>query len=460
MKKNQLFAVAIILFLITYGCKDVQPTAPLPTATAVNVEATIAAVLTHAANVNAASTMAAQGTQTAVAYLYTATMTRTCTPSPDLTAAAAVIGTAVADIHASETEAVILSRTPTFTATPTVTQTHTVTDTFTHTHTHTITMTITDTATRTMTLTSTMTFTNTATFTSTNTPIPFSAFVTVPGGTYTQADDSGTNSFVHTVSSFKIAGYEVTYDLWYAVYQWALVNGYTFQNAGMEGSAGTIGAAPTSAKFHPVTTICWRDMIVWCNAYSQMSLLAPVYCVDAGFTTPVKDSLSGAYGSSIDTTPGSFDNPFVNWNADGYRLPTEGEWQYAASYIDGVSWTPYNYASGAAADHTDAGATGAAAWYQANSGSITHDVGGRAANALGIYDMSGNAWEFCWDWHASYPADSTDYKGPATGTVRIGKGGSYYDPAVTEIMGVRGADNPYATLYYYYSYGFRVAKKN
>ena len=69
----------------------------------------------------------------------------------------------------------------------------------------------------------------------------------------------------------------------------------------MEGHDGSIGANPTSAKYEPVTTISWRDCIVWCNAYSEMAGLAGIYYSDIGMTTLINDSSDGAYGSSINT---------------------------------------------------------------------------------------------------------------------------------------------------------------
>ncbi len=271
--------------------------------------------------------------------------------------------------------------------------------------------------------------------------LSYTSLASVPGGTFTQTD--GTESFSHTISSFYMGKYQVTYELWYEVYQWAISNGYAFANAGREGHNGTDGAAPTAAKYEPVTTINWRDGIVWCNAYSQMTGLTPVYCSDAGYTTPIKNSTDGAYGSSINTTAGSFDNPYVNWTANGYRLPTEGEWEYTARYINGSSWTPYDYASGAAADYNDETATGLVAWYDVNSGNVTYDVGGKHANALGIYDMSGNVFEWCWDWYASYLGTSTNYRGPASGSFRMARGGSYYSQAYRLQSGYRDAYQPY-----------------
>ncbi|MFP4465416.1 MAG: formylglycine-generating enzyme family protein [Candidatus Goldiibacteriota bacterium] len=281
--------------------------------------------------------------------------------------------------------------------------------------------------------------------------LSYNSLVSVPGGTFTQTD--GNESFSHTISSFKMGQYEVTYELWYAVYQWAISNGYTFANAGQEGNDGTIGAEPTGAKYEPVTYINWRDAIVWCNAYSEMTGLSPVYCSDSGFTTPIKDSTDGSYGSSINTTEGSFDNPYVNWGANGYRLPTEGEWQYAASYIG----TPYNYASGDTAPYDTSVTIGNYCWYSTNSGNVTHNVGGKTANALGIYDMSGNVWEWCWDWSAVYPVTATDYRGPDSGSNRMIRGGSYIDSALGLQVGGRYSSLPY---YEDLNIGFRFARTN
>ena len=501
MKKVLIQSLILIAIFMMPGCQNNSPTAPAATATPANVEGTVVAVLTNVAIVNATNTKVAQETATAAAGLYTptltststqmpnatltaqailtvvgagnatatkqaqevataaaglytATLTSTSTPSPNQTATAAAIGTMISDIHASETEAVILSRTPTPTITPTITQTWTITDTYT------ATPTVTPTTTPTYTCTSSTTATVTPTSTSTPTPIPYSDIVSVPGETFTQTD--GTNSFSHTISSFNMGKYQVTYNLWYTVHQWAVANGYIFQDAGAEGSSGAPGAAPTTAKYQPVTAVTWRDAIVWCNAYSQMTGLSPVYCSDAGFTTAIKSSVNGSYGSSVNTTAGSFDNPHVNWNANGYRLPTEGEYQYAASYIDGSNWTPWNYASGATADYTDTTATGLVGWWMGNSAS-TQTVSLKTANTLGIYDMSGNVWEFCWDWYADgYPGTSTNYKGPNSSpySSRVSRGGSFGGGNIALAVGVRYDYYHFSPWTLGNSLGFRFARTN
>jgi len=390
----------------------------------------------------------------------TATITQTNTPTitqtntPTTTNTLTITQTNTPTITQTNTPTTTQTSTPTITQTntPTITQTNTpaitqtATQTITQTNTQTITETNTPTKTATPTITVTATVTQTATATATPSPTPIASYidlVSVPGGTYTQTD-TFSHSFSHTISAFKMGKYLVTYDLWYAVYQWAIANGYTFTNAGKEGAAGTSGAAPTIEKYQPVTTINWRDAIVWCNAYSQEMGLIPVYCSDSGFTTAIKRSETGSYATTINTTAGSFDNPYVNWSANGYRLPTEGEYQYAASYKDGTSWTPYNYASGATADTTDATATGLVAWYNVNSGAATHNVGVKTANALGIYDMSGNVYEWFWDWYGIYPTTaSTNYKGIASGSDRVVRGGHCDDGADSLQVGYRVNSFPY-----------------
>ena len=139
----------------------------------------------------------------------------------------------------------------------------------------------------------------------------------VLGGTFTQTITSGGGSFSHTLTGFKMARYQVTYELWHTVYTWATNHGYLFALAGREGNGGIDGSAPTSAKYEPVTMINWRDAMVWCNAYSQLDGKVPVYCSDSSFLTPIKVSHDGSYGASINTNAGSFDNPYVNWGATG-----------------------------------------------------------------------------------------------------------------------------------------------
>jgi formylglycine-generating enzyme len=270
----------------------------------------------------------------------------------------------------------------------------------------------------------------------------YSGLASVSGPSYTQIDPVSGEYFDHQVSSFWIGKYEVTYELWYKVRQWAESNGYVFVNVGSEGSGGGAGAVPTAAKKQPVTNISWSDAIVWCNAYSELESLQPYYTY---LGSVIKDATDSTALSNVET----------NWTS-GYRLPTEGEWQFAASEAGSL---PPVYLSGASADYNDVAACGLVAWTVANSSGTTHDAGTKSPNTIGVYDMAGNVVEWCWDWYDVYPdplyGTYYDYMGPYSGTQRIVRGGSYADSAYYSQLGYRnyvpqGAIDT--------SLGFRVAR--
>jgi formylglycine-generating enzyme required for sulfatase activity len=155
----------------------------------------------------------------------------------------------------------------------------------------------------------------------------------------------------------------------------------------------------------PVSGVNWYDAVKYCNWLSEKEGLTPCYNVKGKLTE-------------------------CDFSADGYRLPTEAEWEYAAR--GGHKSQGYEYAGSNSVD--DVG------WYEGNSGGQTHPVGQKQPNELGLYDMSGNMWEWCWDWYgqdyyASSPA--SDPTGPSSGTGvyiadadRARRGGSYREKAV------------------------------
>jgi len=251
-------------------------------------------------------------------------------------------------------------------------------------------------------------------------------FVVVQGGAFRLGEalgawTDGSNNDVTpvsnvTISTFLMARHQVTQEEWLAV-----MTGNTNNiSASPSNFSGSPAAGETQGR-RPVERVRWREVLAYANLLSMAAGLTPAYMIN-GSTDPAEWGSVDASWDSVSIVPGS----------TGYRLPTEAQWEFAAK------------GGNEPGDHTFSGSDDpfAVAWHSLNSQTRTREVGGLAPTALGLFDMSGNVWEWVWD-------------SASSGSDRVIRGGCWNSSAGNARSVARSFVNPANGSV---SVGFRLAR--
>ena len=244
-------------------------------------------------------------------------------------------------------------------------------------------------------------------------PTPSIQMVSIPAGSF----NNGTS--VVTLSAFHMSEYDITQSQYQA----------------MTGTNPSYFSSNADAATCPVEQVTWYDAVEFCNKLSSSAGLTPVYTITG--RTP-------ATGYPITSATVTAD-----FTQNGYRLPTEAQWEYACR-----AGTTTTFFWGNTSGDPDA-TTESYAWYASNSNNTTHGVGQKLPNPWGLYDIVGDVWQWCWDWFGTYPTGpQTNPIGPSSGTDRVIRGGSWYNSSGGLASAYRYYDDP---NYEYNTIGFRVA---
>lgn len=268
--------------------------------------------------------------------------------------------------------------------------------------------------------------------------------VLIPSGQFWMGDPEKTGTAderpprLVDVGTFRLSKYEVTYGEWARVWLWAVHNGYQFDNVGRKGwgSSNTIR--------HPVILVNWFDAVKWCNARSEMERLRPAYYEDELKTRIYK------------TGHLHLTNHLVDWNATGYRLPTEAEWEKAAR--DGLKAQLFPWAGNEDDRRFEIDPKRANCWPHVRT---TRECGSYPPSKnYGLHDMAGNVWEWCWDWYDPHYYQKPDSPhsnppGAESGSERVLRGGGWRSLGYLLRCSSRFSYKPGKTRG---TFGFRVAR--